>query len=49
MDTHSADIEAVTLSEILNLATWNRQRTSEELQSFITGHHDRLPDDVDIA
>jgi hypothetical protein len=48
METHSADIEAVTLSEILDLATWNRQRTDEELQNFIITHNNNLPDDIDI-
>ncbi|HMH70073.1 MAG TPA: hypothetical protein VK502_01640 [Candidatus Saccharimonadales bacterium] len=48
MDKHSADIESVTLSEILNLASWNRQRTSDELQSFIRTHHDKLPDSVEV-
>ncbi len=45
---HPADIEAVTISDILDLATWNRQRTSEELQDFIQTHHAQLPDDVEI-
>jgi hypothetical protein len=48
MEKHSADIESVTLSEILDLATWNRQRTSDELQSFIISHHDKLPDSVEV-
>jgi len=48
MDAHSADIEPVTLSEILNLDTWNRPRSSEELQRFIRTHHDRLPDNVEV-
>ncbi len=48
MDMHAADIEAVTVSEILGLATWNRQRTDEELRDFITTRHDRLPDSVEI-
>ena len=48
MDMHAADIESVTVSEILDLATWNRPRTSEELQTFIRSHHDRLPDSIEI-
>lgn len=43
-----ADIEPVTLSDVLGLATWDRPRTSEELQNFITTHHDRLPDNIEI-
>jgi len=48
MDMQAADIEPVTVSDILDLATWNRQRTSQELQSFINSHHDRLPDSIEI-
>jgi hypothetical protein len=48
MDMQPADIEAVTLSDILDLATWNRQRSSEELQDFINSHHDALPDNIEI-
>lgn len=45
---HSADVEPVTMSDILELASWNRPRTSEELQSFIQTHHSALPDDIEI-
>lgn len=48
MDMHPADIEPVTVSEILDLATWNRPRTSEELHSFVEDHHAALPDNIDI-
>jgi hypothetical protein len=48
MDMHPADIEPVTMSDILELATWNRPRSSEELQSFIRTHHAALPDDVEV-
>ena len=48
MDTHPSDIEPVTMSEILELASWNRPRTSEELQDFINTHHAALPVDIEI-
>jgi hypothetical protein len=48
MDMPSASIESVTVSDILGLASWNRQRSSEELQAFITSHHSRLPEDSEI-
>lgn len=48
MEKQSADIESVTLSEILNLDTWNRPRSSEELQNFIRTHRNRLPEDIEI-
>ena len=35
-------VEPTTVSEILGLATWQRERTSEELQSFISRRHEAL-------
>jgi hypothetical protein len=48
METTSVSIESVTVSDILDLASWNRPRSSEELQDFIRTHHNRLPDDTEI-
>lgn len=48
MDEPHADVEPVTLSDILDLATWNRPRTHEELQAFINSHHDLLPDNIEL-
>lgn len=42
METTSNGIEAVTLSEVLALDTWNQARTSDELQSFITRRHQEV-------
>lgn len=36
MDATQGIVEPVTMSEVLELATWDRPRTSEELQSFIS-------------
>ena len=36
MDTTSSQIEPVTLSEVLELASWDRPRSNEELRSFIS-------------
>ena len=33
-DTSTLTVEPVTISEILNIATWDRPRSDEELQSF---------------
>lgn len=35
MDSNKQTIEPVTLSEVLELATWDRPRSSEELRDFI--------------
>lgn len=44
MDKSSADVEPVTVSDILGLDTWSRQRSTEELRGFINSKHDRLSD-----
>lgn len=36
MESTKASIEPVTLSEVLQLATWDRPRTNEELRDFIS-------------
>ena len=48
MELSSSDIESVTMSDILGLATWNRPRSSEELQSFINSRHNNLADSDEI-
>lgn len=35
MDISETNIESVTMTDILQLSTWDRPRTSEELISFI--------------
>ena len=49
MNAFSTDVEPVTLSDVLDLATWDRPRTSEELQAFIAAHESALPDDIELA
>lgn len=34
--------------DALELATWTRKRSSEELRSFVLTHHAQLPDSIDI-
>ena len=36
MDITSSQIEPVTISEVLELATWDRPRTNQELRTFIS-------------
>lgn len=48
MELSSSNIEQVTVSDILDLATWNRPRSTEELQNFIRTRHNRLPDDTEL-
>ena len=49
MDTVLAGDDATVVSDRLELASWNRQRSSEELQSFVSSHYDRLTDDVELG
>ena len=35
MDSTSSQIEPVTLSEVLELASWDRPRSNDELRNFI--------------
>lgn len=39
METTTSGIEPVTLSEVLALDTWNEERSSDQLQNFITRRH----------
>lgn len=36
MESTRANIEPVTISEVLELASWDRPRTNEELRDFIS-------------
>ena len=44
MPTHPADAEPISVGEIIETLTWDRERTTEELLSFISGRHARLED-----
>lgn len=45
-DTPAADVESVTMSDILQLnnTTWDRPRSSDELLSFITRREAEIAD-----
>ena len=36
MDMTSSQIEPVTMSEVMELATWDRPRSNQELRNFIS-------------
>jgi hypothetical protein len=42
METTHSSVEPVTMSEILDLDSWNQPRTSEDLQNFITRKKEEL-------
>ena len=36
METLEAEIEPVTINEVLDLASWDRSRSNEELRDFVS-------------
>jgi hypothetical protein len=36
MDSSSSQVEPVTMSEVLQLASWDRPRSNDELRNFIS-------------
>jgi len=38
MEDEEAKVESVTMTDILNLSSWDRPRSSEELTNFISRH-----------
>jgi hypothetical protein len=42
MEATSVNVEPVTMSEVLELATWDRPRTNEELRDFISSRESAL-------
>jgi hypothetical protein len=44
MEASTVNVEPVTMSEVLELATWDRPRTNEELQNFISSREIALAD-----
>jgi hypothetical protein len=36
METNTSQIEPVTISEVLEIASWDRPRTDDELRSFLS-------------
>lgn len=48
MDATTADAGSDMLHDANELASWTRQRTSDELRSFVNAHHALLPDTIDI-
>ena len=43
----TTNIEPVTLSEVLNIASWDRPRTDDELRSF-RSRHEQLVGTLDL-
>ena len=48
MKTQSSDVAVATLSDTVDLASWNVERTTEQLRSFIDTKHAALPNDIEL-
>lgn len=46
--TQTNDVEDVTMSDILNLASWERERKPEELNSFVEKRLEAVGGDLDV-
>lgn len=44
MNAHITETDPVSPSDVLEMATWNRQRSTDELLSFISSRHENLAD-----
>lgn len=42
MESTQSNIEPVTMSEVLELASWERPRSNEELRSFISSREQAI-------
>lgn len=48
MSATTADAGSEILGATSELASWNRERTMDELRSFVNSRHALLPDSIDI-
>ena len=48
MDATTADAGSGLLDDSLGLASWNRERSLNELRRFVAVRHAALPSDIDI-
>lgn len=48
MSATTADTASEILGATSEMASWNRERTLEELRSFVNSRHALLPDSIDI-
>ncbi len=48
METMNTDQQSDTIDNEESVHSWNRQRTSEELFSFVNSHHELLFSETDL-
>lgn len=45
---YTTNVDAGNFSDNQELATWNRERSVEELRNFVNMRHSMLPDNIDV-
>lgn len=48
MQTQTGDVAVAVINSATDLASWNVERTTEQLVNFINTKHAALPDDIDL-
>lgn len=48
MHTQTGDVAVATISDALDMASWNVERTTEQLLDFINNKHAALPGDIEL-
>ena len=48
METIESDVESVTMTDILNLSTWDRKRETSELLGFIARREALLSENTEV-
>ena len=48
MHINNLDTENVTLGDAIGLATWERERSIDELRGFVESRHALIPADVEL-
>lgn len=48
MQTQAGDVAVATFSNAVDMASWNVERSTDQLINFINSKHAALPDDIEL-
>ncbi len=48
MYINNSNVEEVTLRDIMGMASWERERSTDELRDFVESHHALIPVDIEL-
>ncbi len=48
MQTQTGDVAVASINSTVDMASWNVERTTEQLLGFINNKHAALPDDIEL-